>query len=43
MHLADQSELLVLIRLQLGGGESGHPDLLGILPYLRHWSLSISQ
>ena len=29
MHFADQSGLSAKIRLLLGGGESGHPDLLG--------------
>ena len=29
MHFGDQSGVLALIRLLLGGGESGHPDLLG--------------
>ena len=39
MHFAFQSEVLVLIRLLLGGGESGYPHLLGILPDFRYWSL----
>ena len=37
MNFADQSGLLALIRLPLGGGESGHPHLLGI-PY---WPLLV--
>ena len=27
--------------LLLGGGESDHPHLLGILPDFKHWSLSL--
>ena len=41
MHFADRSGLLALIRLLLGGGESGHPHLLGFLPDFRHWSLPL--
>ena len=31
----------VLIRLLHGKGESGHPHLLGIRPYIKRWSLCI--
>ena len=42
MHFADQSGVLVLIRLLLGGGDSGHPHLLGgILPDFTHLSFSL--
>ena len=34
MHFANQSRVLVLMRLPLSGGESGHPHVLGILPDL---------
>ena len=37
--IADQSGVLVFIRLLLGRGESGHPHLLEILPDFNHWSL----
>ena len=43
MHLADQSGVLVLIRLLLGWGESGHPHLLGVLPHLGIGVSSIHQ
>ena len=39
---ANQSRLLALIRLLLGCRDSGHPHLLGILPYLKHWFISLS-
>ena len=30
-------------KITAGGGESGHPHLLWILPYLKHWCLSLKQ
>ena len=41
MLFADQSRLLVLIRLQWGWVESGHPQLLGILSYSKGWSFPL--
>ena len=37
MHFADQSGVLVLIRLPVSCDESGHAYMLGILPDVRHW------
>ena len=34
-------DVLCLPRWVVGGDESGYPHLLGSLPHLRHWSLSI--
>ena len=42
MYFADQSGVLVLIRLLLGRGEYGQHHLLGILPDIKHWCLSFS-
>ena len=39
LSFAAQSGVLALIRLLLGGGKSGHPQLLGILPYFKHLSI----
>ena len=41
MYFADESVLLVLIRWPPGGGESGHPHLLGILPDLTLFILCV--
>ena len=32
MYFADRRGVLAEIRMLLGGGESGHPHLLGMLP-----------
>ena len=42
MHISDHSELLTLIGLPLGWGISGRPQMLQVLPDLKHWSLCIT-
>ena len=38
IHCADQRAVLVLTRLPLGGYDSHHPHLLGMLPDFKHCS-----
>ena len=40
IHFANQGDVLALMRLLLGWGESGHPHLFSKSPDFRHWSLS---
>ena len=40
-HLCNQNGMSVLIGLLLGGGESGHTHLMGIVPTFKHWSTSL--
>ena len=39
MHFDNQSGVLTLFILLLAYGESGHPQLLGMLPDFKHCSL----
>ena len=41
MHFADQSGVLVLIRLLLGLVEYGHPHWFGIQPDFKQWCVSL--